>query len=282
MLMHAPALKTNIQTSGWQAELKLGLKARPDKTVLASRQQRGPLAVQRPFYPEGDVCHLYLLHPPGGVVGGDGLHIETRVDSGAGVITTPGATKFYRSAGQTALQQQNLYVADEATLEWLPQENIFFPGTKSQLRSEIQLSGNARFIGWEMQCLGRPANEERFDHGTVDFALSIYRDQKPLLLEKFHINGETDLDLISGLRGQPVMGTLVGTHIEKEQLQALHDTFSEIENAHLGLTLLDNLLVCRYLGASTEQARNLFVQIWTRIRPQTIQREACPPRIWNT
>ena len=282
MVMRTSVAETDTQTSGWQAELKLGLKKRPDKTVLATRQQRGPLAVQRPFYPEGDPCHLYLLHPPGGVVGGDGLHIETRVESGSGVITTPGATKFYRSAGETALQQQNLYVADNATLEWLPQENIFFPGTRSQLSSEIQLEGGARFIGWEMQCLGRPANQERFNHGTVDLCLCVYRNQKPLLLEKFHINGETDLDIISGLRGQPVMGTLVATHTEKNQLQALHDAFGQIENANLGLTLLDDLLVCRYLGASTEQARNLFIQIWTQIRPQTIQREACPPRIWNT
>ncbi len=103
--------------SGWRARLELGFAPRPGRTALVHRRQRGPLAVQRPFYPEDDVCHLYLLHPPGGVVGGDSLHIQA--DAGAGahaLVTTPGATKFYLSAGASAQQVQILRVAVGASL----------------------------------------------------------------------------------------------------------------------------------------------------------------------
>ena len=114
---------------GWQASLRLGFAPRAARTALVHREQRGPLAVQRPFYPEGDTCHLYLLHPPGGVVGGDRLDIEARTTGEAhALVTTPGATKFYLSAGHTAHQTQRLRVGAGGALEWLPQENIFFPG----------------------------------------------------------------------------------------------------------------------------------------------------------
>ncbi|MGB5651682.1 MAG: urease accessory protein UreD, partial [Sedimenticolaceae bacterium] len=89
--------------------MRLGFRAGPDSTVLAERQRHGPLAVQRPFYPEGGVCHVYLLHPPGGVVGGDVLGIDVKLAQGAqALITTPGATKFYRSAGALARQTQRI------------------------------------------------------------------------------------------------------------------------------------------------------------------------------
>ena len=113
--------------SGWEASLELGFERRAERTVLAQRRQRGPLAVQRTFHPEGDTCHLYLLHPPGGVAGGDRLVIDTRLKPGArALVTTPGATKFYNSIGPEASQLQRFSI-DEGCLEWLPQENIFFP-----------------------------------------------------------------------------------------------------------------------------------------------------------
>jgi urease accessory protein len=148
---------------------RLEFAAGPDRTILVHREQRGPLAVQRPFYPEGSTCHVYVLHPPGGLVGGDVLAIEVRVGEGAqALITTPGAAKLYRSLGPTAEQTQRLRVAAGGSLEWLPQENILFPGAQARLRTELDLEPGAAFIGWEVQCLGRPAIGERFETGRAD------------------------------------------------------------------------------------------------------------------
>ncbi len=116
-----------VYPSSWEAELTLGFARRGDKTAMVSRAHRGPLTVQRPFYPEGGVCHVYLLHPPGGIVAGDRLTIKATAEAGAqALITTPAAGKFYRSGGEKAVQAVDLTVAENAGLEWLPQETIVY------------------------------------------------------------------------------------------------------------------------------------------------------------
>ncbi len=80
---------------GWKASLDLTFIDRGDKTVLKHRSQQGPLAIQRPLYPEGNPCHTYLLHPPGGVVGGDTLQISVHAIQGAkSLITTQERPNF--------------------------------------------------------------------------------------------------------------------------------------------------------------------------------------------
>jgi urease accessory protein len=267
---------------GWQAELTLGFSRRGDKTVLSSRRQRGPLAVQRPFYPEGEVCHAYVLHPPGGVVGGDALHLHFTVEPAAhALLTTPGATKFYRSAGLQAQQHQHFHVTD-GCLEWLPQENIFFPGAKITLRSAIHLDATAQFIGWEIHSLGRPVIGEPFTQGSALFKTALYRDGKPLLLDRLLIDHEQALHTAAGLRGQPVMATLLATPASVATLEAVRPYCQEMASGSAGVTLLNGVLVVRYLGNSTAQAQRLFRHIWQHIRPLVTGRPAVPPRIWNT
>lgn len=271
------------ESNGWEAQLELGLERRGMRTVLAHRKQRGPLAVQRPFYPEGKVCHLYLLHPPGGVVGGDRLEIATEVQAGAAaVVTTPGATKFYRSGGAEASQQQHLTVKAGGSLEWFPQENIFFPGARAVLNTVVRLDPCARFIGWEIQCLGRPANAETFHCGSLSLQLQVYRDRVPLLLERLLVNEGEGLAGAASLRGFPVTATFLATGVAGALRDRVRERLAGNDNGLAAATLLDDLLVVRYLGASTEAARHLFVEIWSSLRPALLERSACPPRIWST
>ena len=161
----------------WRAQLSLGFTRRGNKTLLSSRRHRGPLTVQRPFYPEGqEVCHVYLLHPPGGVVGGDRLEINVNCHSSTqALVTTPAATKFYRSAGAPAHLEQRLIVGKNAILEWLPQENILFSGSIGKMNTTVQLEQNSTFVGWEIVCLGRPASNETYDVGNFSQSLQIIR-----------------------------------------------------------------------------------------------------------
>ena len=269
-------------SQGWQAELRLGFVQCGTKTVLANRSQRGPLAVQRPFYPEGDVCHAYVLHPPGGVVGGDCLQMHFQVDAAAhALLTTPGATKFYRSAGLQAQQHQHFHVT-QGCLEWLPQENIFFPGANTALHSTIHLDAAAQYIGWEIHCLGLPTIGKQFTHGKTLFKTAVYRAGKPLLLDRLLIADEADLYTAAGLRGQPVMATLLATPASVATLEAVRPYCQGITDGSAGVTLLNGVLVVRYLGNSTAQAQRLFRHIWQHIRPLVTGRPAVPPRIWNT
>jgi urease accessory protein len=265
------------------AQLALGFAHKAGRTVLARKRQFGPLAVQRPFYPEGDVCHLYLLHPPGGVVGGDRVEIDLEVEGGArALVTAPGATKLYRSAGAYAIVQQRLKVARGGQLEWFPRESILFPGAKVRLSTRVELAGDARFIGWELQGLGRPVIGERFDAGVADLGFSVYRDGRPVLLDRLRVQGEQDLDGPCVLRGYPVCGTLIATGADSADLDAAREALSVQTDLPVGLTLVADMLIARGLGPTIEPLNRIFVTLWSILRPRLVGYDACPPRIWAT
>ncbi|WP_455197920.1 urease accessory protein UreD [Kaarinaea lacus] len=267
--------------SHWVARLELGFQSRGDRTVLAHRHHQGPLVVQKPFYPEGDSCHTYLLHPPGGVVGGDQLSIDIAVAQKAhALITTPGSGKLYRSAGPVARIEQQLRVEDQGVLEWLPQDTILFAGCNVDMLTRVDLDQHARFIGWEILCLGRPTSGESFDRGHCRQRVELWRDGLPVVLERNRFKGGDPLLTASwGLQDYPVTATMVATPANKEILEAVRDT---VKDNGFSATLLDDVLVCRYLGLQGEHARKAFTQAWTVIRPLLLNKPACPPRIWAT
>ncbi len=267
---------------GWRARLELGFSKRAARTVLHHRRRLGPLSVQRALYPEGDVCHIYLLHPPGGVVGGDRIEVDLELAAESRVLlTTPGATKFYRSAGAVATQEQQLRVADGAVLEWLPQENIYFPGASVKSRLVLNLEGSAKVALWEVHCLGRPVIGEQFDTGDVDTHWAIYRDGTPLLMERLRVVEES-MHAPALLNRQPVTGTLLISGVVQDQMEQVRSFSISSERESLASTLIEDLLVVRYLGDSTERARNRFALIWSTVRQQTLGRGAVVPRVWNT
>ncbi|MCB2182603.1 MAG: urease accessory protein UreD [Desulfobulbaceae bacterium] len=268
---------------GWTARLELGYALRQERTALISNRHIGPLVVQRPLYPEGGVCHTSILHPPGGVVGGDHLEIDVQTNEGTSVlVTTPGATKFYRSAGEPAMQKQRLTADNGALLEWFPQENIFFPGANAEISTRIDLAPQAKCMAWEIICLGLPVNGERFTDSRLRSTLAIYRDRVPLLLDRLRVNSERDLDRPAGLRSFPVSATFIATCAATEMLEPVRNLSAPEKDALFAATLMDDLLVARYLGSSTFAARNLFTEIWSFLRPQIAGRKACLPRIWAT
>lgn len=282
--------------AGWQARLTLGFQRQHARTILGPCAHRGPLQVQRPFYPEGsDLCHVALLHPPGGVVGGDDLCIDVTLHPGArALVTTPAAGKFYRSAGPQARQIQRLCVAAGAALEWLPQENIVYSGARVHASTRVELQGDARFIGWEILCLGRPAAGERFASGEYRQDFELWRDGEPLYLEQGRYpGGDAVLDAGWGLRGQPVSATLACVGATLEAVDAIRAGWGECGDSSrlrrtgntkelATATHLDGVLVCRYLGSSTARARRLLTLAWSLLRPKVFGRPPCPSRFWNT
>ncbi|WP_020682299.1 urease accessory protein UreD [Marinobacterium rhizophilum] len=278
-------MQTAVQAErGWQARLELGYEARGDKTRLVHRSMRGPLAVQRPFYPQAGICHSYLLHPPGGVVGGDELEIDVRVADGAhALITTPGATKFYRCAGLTAHQTQHFRVENGGILEWLPQENIFFPGASSRLRSRIDVAAGGRFIGWELQCLGRPANNEAFGFGAVDSRCEIHLDGRRILIDQLQVEGQDQFGAAAGMRGHAMAASLYALPANEAMLQQVQSLIDErFADSAIGATLLDSVLAVRMLGQNTEDIQAVLVPVWEMLRQALLGLEPCPPRIWST
>jgi urease accessory protein len=288
-----PAAATDVADNaramtGWQASLALRFEAAGGRTRLSGRRHSGPLLVQRPFYPEEGAgespCHVYLLHPPAGIVGGDRLALDVEAGAGsAALITTPAATKFYRSRGGTAVSGQRFRVEPQATLEWLPQENIVFDGARMQLTTSVSLEGNANFIGWEVICLGRPASGETLRRGHCDFRLRVERDGEPVLSERLLVEGgDVFLDAAAGLRGYPITGTLIATVADDSALIAARETIPADAGMLCGVTRVDGLLIARVLGADSERAKAWLVAVWEKLRPQLCGRTACHPRIWRT
>lgn len=269
--------------TGWLAHLNLTISRKHDKSVISKSRQQGPLTVQSSLYPEGSLCHIYLLHPPAGIVGGDRLCLEVVVqEEGQTLITTPGATKFYRSNGKPALQQQYLKVASGCSLEWLPQETIYYPNTHARMETVVELEPGARFIGSEIHCLGLPARGESMEEGRASIRLQIRRNKKPLFLEGMMVTPEKRERDRAFLNNSPVFGSFYATGADRELLNTLREQLPELDNGLWGVTLIEDLLIVRYVGEKTWQAQELFTAAWKVIRPAVLKMSAQLPRIWNT
>lgn len=271
---------------GWLGELSLGFERRGAASVLAMRRHRGPLTVQRPFYPEGpEVCHVTLLHPPGGVVGGDRLHLAATLAPGAhALITTPAAAKVYRSAGPVAGQRQDFRIAAGAALEWLPQETILYSGARLRSCTRVDLAPGTGFLGWEITCLGRPHCVERFEAGAGVIALELWESGEPLFIERGRYAGGGELLTAPwGLASHPVAGTWLALDPPAELTMRLRAALTPMADpAHWGVSRLPRVLALRYRGPSAAEARALFIHAWMLARPSMLGREARPPRIWAT
>ncbi|MFW9079386.1 urease accessory protein UreD [Pseudomonas sp. P2757] len=275
-------IPTALFTPSWHAELELAYARFGDCTRPVQRRHFGPLRVQKHLYAEGpEVCQHIIVHPPGGIAGGDRLDISARVEKNAWAqITSPGAAKWYRAAGP-AYQKLDLHVAAGATLEWLPQETIVYSAAQAELTTSIELEADARLLYWDVVALGRPASGERFDLGHFQAHLDIRRDGRLLWHERQRIVGDDGLlDSPIGLDGQPVFATLLVTgEIDAELLERCRS----LENPVRGdLTQLPGLLVARCLASEALLARGWLIELWRLLRPVLLGREAVAPRIWST
>lgn len=246
--------------ASWKAHLGLVFEKSDSRTVLAGRVSDGPLVVQKPLYPDGpERCHAIVVHPPGGIAGGDELLLQVRSKEKAeALLTTPGAAKWYRSAGAWAKQTLDFDVA--GSLEWLPRETIVFDRALADLRCSIALKEGARYIGWEVFCLGR------FKRGRMKIETRITQGGRMLFAEKGEIEGGGRLiSSPAGLGGRTVFGTFIATSAEKISVEGV------------ATTQVPGLLIGRYLGDSSEEALQAFTRLWKLLRPDAVE-----PRIWST
>lgn len=278
----APALPAVVGSAGWQAQLALDFSCRDGRTELVRQQHQGPLLVQRAFHPEAaGTAHVYLLHPPGGMVAGDVLAMRATLGPASrALITTPAAGKTYRrgTGGPVHLDQQ-LEVADGAALELLPQESILFDGAALVAGQQVRLTGDAAYIGWEMISFGRPASGERFTHGCLRQHWHIERERVPLWIERLNLEPEA-MNAAWGLGGQPCLGTFVACPAPADADVIARSALPDLPT--LGVTQIGEVLIARYLGPDMQQLKALFLQLWQALRPHIIGVPAIPPRVWAT
>lgn len=282
------ALPQTLPGRGWQAELELGFVGGvvngSGRTTLAHRRHLGPLRVQRPFYPDGPVCNVYIVHPPGGVVGGDRLDLRFTASAGAQVLlTTPAAGKFYRSAGPEARQRIEMRISGESSLEWLPQETIHYPGALVRQQTVVKLDAGSRFIGWDLAAYGLATRNEPFESGRIAQGFELWRGERPLLLDHLQLRGgSAAFGSRWGLDGATALGTFVACPATADDVGAARAEVESISDATVGLSLVDDVLVGRVLAGQTDAAMRALLVLWRALRPRLMQREAVLPRIWAT
>jgi urease accessory protein len=274
---------------GWRGSLVLDYRRRDARTLVSDRHD-GPLRVLRPLYPEGGVCHSVLVHPPGGIVGGDSLAIELTLAEGAhALVTTPGATRFYRSAGATAMQSVRVRAAAASRLEWLPLETIAYSGCEASNEMRFDLAPGAEMIGWDVTALGLPDSGQPFEAGR--FAQSIELPGR--WLERGIVAAADTLLLDSplGWAGRRVLATMwfaCGAAGPDGRSEALLEAARGAARAHAleetaGATApQEGVVVLRVLAGRVEPAMALLRRVWRDWRRLAWALDATAPRVWST
>lgn len=273
----------------WHAHLDLHYQHDGARTRL-THVHDGPLRILKSLYPEGDgICHNVIVHPPGGLVGGDVLDIAVRVSAGAhGLVSTPGATRFYASDDLPATQRVNIALEAGARLEWLPLETIAYPGCDAVNHWCATLAPGAELMAWDVTALGLPTAGQPFDSGRLHQRLEI----PGVWLEQARIDAADTRLLQSplGLAGQRCMGTLLlasGQAFTRERremlLAAVRDAMAPPpEGVHLAATSPHpQLLVVRALAPLVEPLMIGLQHAWAALRTAAWQLDAPAPRIWR-
>lgn len=273
----------------WNATLALDYTWQAGKTVAHFRHS-GPLRILQSLYPEGDaICHNVIVHPPGGLVGGDTLDLQFSAGAGAhGLVTTPGATRFYRSTGEPALQRTHLTLKAGARMEWLPLEAICYSGCLAENHLTMTLAPGAELIGWDITALGLPAANLPFEHGSFCQHIEV----PGVWLERARMQASDTLLMSSplGMAGHRCMASLffvAGSKLDRNRRQQALDTARQILEAHplsatAGATSPDGqVVVVRVLAPVVEPAMALLRQVWLAWRSHFWQQAASSPRIWS-
>jgi len=241
--------------------------------------------IQKTLYPEGPgICHVAILHPPGGIAAGDRLTVSARLDSDSRVcMTTPGASKWYRCPRGEAQQHLRFSIGAGAALEWLPRENILFDASQVRMNLDVELDMGGHFFGWEILCFGRRASGERWQRGGLRLRSRISRRRRPIWCERASIAAGSGFETSPiGLDGCSVSATLVcaGPEVDAQLLSACRRHVPRAGDSRAALTRLPGVLLARYLGHSSQDALEWFTSIWKVLRPALMGVAANTPRLW--
>lgn len=263
----------------WHARLALDYRIEGARCV-ARFEHEGPLRILQTLYPEGDrICHNVLVHPPSGLVGGDTLEVELNARAGAhGLVTTPGASRFYRSEGEPAIQRTRITLDEGARVEWLPLEAICYSGCIAQNHLAMTLAPTAELIGWDVAALGLPEAQLPFAGGSLLQHLEL----RDAWLDRGRIDAldERLMNGPLGLAGQRCIATLflaTGSDIARARRDLTLELARDVISAHP---------LCQMAGATSPGPRVVVVRVLAPLVEPAIEllkaiRNAWRPALWK-
>lgn len=263
----------------WHAALRLDYTREADRSV-ARFLHDGPLRILQSLWPEDrGICHNVLVHPPGGLVGGDTLAVRVHAAEGShGLVTTPGASRFYRSEGAIALQDVELHVERGARLEWLPLEALYYSGCRAANRLRMHVAPGGEMLGWDVAALGLPQAGQPFVRGSVQQHIEL----QGAWLERGRIAAADTrlLDGPLGLAGHRCLASLffaAGTDLPRTHREALLDAARAVIEPHS---------LARSAGATAPGPRVVVVRVLAPLVEPAMQllkavRRAWRPLLWD-
>jgi urease accessory protein len=252
------------------------------RTILRDSFSRVPLQIIRPFYPEGgDPAHLTLINPTGGSVGGDRLEAEFSLGEGAQLLlTTQGATRIYRTAGEPVISRTNIRMEKGSVLELILDPIIPFSGSRYRQEVALNLADGAQLFYGETIYPGRVAMGESFGYSEVALRFNASLSGAPLLTDAMEIRPDKLAPESLGLfEPYPYLGTfyvLGGKEAALDQVtEKVEELLASAEGVSGGASHLDGPgAVVRWLAESPVRLRWAFDEIWNIARLSVLGRKA--------
>jgi len=233
-----------------------------------------PLQVQRAVSLEDATAYAMLLNPTGGVLGGDFLSTQIRVGSGArACLTTPSATRVYRTLRHPAIQETHLEIGENAALEFLPDHVILHAGASFRQLLCVDLSPGSRAILFDSFSAGRIAHGERWVFRDFDSRVEVSLAGKPLFLNRTliepHLRAPADF---SGLEGFDYVASIILAAPDFAEwpriLAALQAGIADRSGIYGGASLLArDACIVRFLARTASDLAETNATLWGVARP---------------
>ena len=272
----------------WHAHLDLHYSC-ADLTTTVKHEHSGPLRILKSLYPEGTgICHNVLIHPPSGLVGGDTLDIIIDMkDHAHALITTPGATRFYKSDSKWATQDVHVKMKDASKLEWLPLEALAYDGCMARNKCVFDLQEESELIALDVTALGMPSANFPFKKGLIEQHFEL----KGHWLDKGVIKADDHMLMNSpiGLNNKKCLATLIFAFAvpmndaKRNRILDLTRDVIALNDAPIQVGATSpgsNVIVVRALSDLVEPSMRLMRKIWLQWRSQIWSLDPVMPRLW--
>jgi urease accessory protein len=252
---------------GRDGALRLRFERRGGATVLAGCRWTLPLQVLAPLSLDDPASVVSVLNPTGGVLGGDRLRVDVEVGPGAhACLTTPSATKVYRTAGEPAVQAVRLAVGPGAVLEWVPDHTIPFAGSDFRQAIEADVADGGCLVLVDAFSAGRVAAGERWRFRRLESALTVRGPRGELVHDRLLLGGAADG--LGATEGADYFATLVV--VAGQGLDALADEVPRLAAPGgaraAGGRLEAGALVIRCLAPSAPALLDALGRLWGATR----------------
>jgi urease accessory protein len=278
----AEPVRGRLQRGDGAASIVFG--RRGSGTALVDLYQRTPCRV---LFPRPDTDGLpvaVLLTTSGGITGGDRIRVAVEVEDGAeAVVTTQAAEKIYRSLDADAAVTVNLAVGAGSWLDYLPQETILFEGARLDRRTEARLAPDARLLACEMVMFGRLARNEELTRGKLHDAWRVRRGDRLVWADALRLDGDVAALLAApaGFDGARALATALYVGPDGERMMPLARELAESGESRGGASLVNGVLIARFLGPRPELVRRDLMRYVTGLR-QGAGRAPTLPRVWHS